>query len=102
MLPIEMTEQMDDQAKYYVRLWRRVIVDFLGRSEAELEQFVGSWRSYMVESPSTFYHEVPEYYVAPLLVPASLAGSLPSPDAMRLCWAIYPVIGRFDRECGLN
>jgi len=96
-----MTAEMSEQAQYYIRLWRRVVVDFLGRSEAELDELVSKWREGLVEENSVFYHEAPEYYVAPKLVPESLARSLPSRDWERLCWAIYPVIGRYDRECGL-
>ena len=97
----EMTVELSEQAQRYIRLWRRIVVDFLGRSEAELDELVGEWRGGLGEENSMFYHEAPEYYVAPKLVPESLAPSLPTSDWMRLCWAIYPVIGRYDRECGL-
>lgn len=96
-----MTVEMNEQAQYYIRHWRRIVVDFLGRSETELDELVSKWREGLSEEHSMFYHEAPEYYVAPKLVPESLAKSLPPPDWMRLCWAIYPVIGRYDRERGL-
>lgn len=97
-----MTVEMSEQAQDYIRLWRRVVVDFLGRSAGELDELVGKWRDGLADETSMFYHEAPEYYVAPKLVPESLARSLPSSDWMRLCRAIYPVIGRYDRECGLS
>jgi hypothetical protein len=96
-MPVEMNEQ----AQYYIRFWRRIVVDFLGRGEAELDELVAKWRYGLAEENSMFYHEAPEYYVAPNLVPEALARSLPSSEWMRLCWAIYPVISRYDRECGL-
>ena len=96
-----MTVEMSEKARSYIRLWRRVVVDFLGRSEFELDELVSKWREGLVEENSMFYHEAPEYYVAPKVVPESLSRSLSPHDFMRLCWAIYPIIGRHDRESEL-
>jgi hypothetical protein len=96
-----MTVEMSEQAQYYIRLWRRVVVDFLGRGEDELDELVSYWREGLSEENSMLYHEAPEYYVAHKLIPDSLSQSDPSFDRTRLCWAIYPVIGRYDRECRL-
>lgn len=95
-----MSLEINETAQAYIRLWRRVLVDFLGRSEAELEQLVDLWRDGLASENSMFYHEAPEYYVAPKLLPA-IANSLSPHQRSRLCWAIYPVIRSYDRECDL-
>lgn len=92
---------MNDDAQTYIRLWRRVVVDFLGRTEAELDAMIDKWRAGLAGETLMFYHEPPEYYVGPLLVPDSLARTLFPTDCIRLWSAIYPVIGRYDLEGGL-
>jgi hypothetical protein len=88
-------------AQMYIRLWRRVIVDFLGRSESELDELIETWRDGLSDENSLFYHEPPEYYVAPKLLPPAAKDSSPI-HRTRLCWAIYRVIGRYAREHGLE
>ena len=96
------TSPTHDPSHYYARLWRRVIVDFLGRDPKELDHLLEQWRDGMGDPNGIFYHEAPEYYIAPVLVPAHLNSSLSPYHWERLCWAIYPVIGRYDRKCGLD
>ena len=100
-----MVDPVEIVAPDYCAVWRTIIVDFLALPESELTRIIDKWRGRMMDRTpdgmSMFYHESPEYYVAPFLVPESLRALTPN-YFMRLCWNLYPVIGRYDRECKLD
>jgi hypothetical protein len=82
----------------YIQLWRRIIVDFLGRDESEVKREVDYWRDRMREPHGLFYHEPPEYYISHMLLPDIHDVSRPVRDRVRLSWALSTLIGRYQRE----
>ncbi len=96
-----MEDEWSSNAKDYIRLWRTVIVDFLGHSDTELNEMIDYWRDGLLDKNLVFYHESPEYYIAHWLIPGHLERTLNNDQRMRLGWVLYPVIGRYDRECNL-
>jgi len=57
-----------DNRDWYLQTWELVLTHLLGWSAPQIRNWAKSWDL----SNSTFYHELPTYYLAGLLIPADL------------------------------
>jgi hypothetical protein len=85
---------LHDTRDGYVRVWRRLIVDFYHRPESELTAFISTWWDQMLDPGSNIYHESPAYWASHYLLPEHLPASR---NRTRLCEALCLIVDRYDR-----
>ncbi len=73
---------------------------FLGWPTEEIEKWASKWEDGLsnanTESPGWFYHETAEYYVIPLLIPATLKRRLSAIDRNQLTARLQRAIAQGD------
>ena len=71
-----MDAYIEEEKPFYIRVWRRVLVGFLGWPDPMFEVFVAKWNERLNDPSHGFYHEAPLRYVTRLLIPYQLQSTL--------------------------
>src|SRR4051794_37194524 len=69
---------------FYLRYWMLVLTGFLGWEKAQVESWAQQWWEDMSNEEGAFYHELPNWYIAPLFVPENASARLSGLERRRL------------------
>lgn len=73
---------VNPNATYYLQIWREMLSALLGWSDEQVMQWVRETKKlqYMADPEDIFFHETPQYWIIPVLVPDELRRRLSAAD----------------------
>jgi hypothetical protein len=93
---MKLPPQPPAEAKDCVRVWRFILSQWLLWQDDRIQKFVQRWETSMSDESHLFYHELPFYYIAPLLLSPSMRKRFEGGERVSLCREMEVAFINFD------